>query len=190
VVQLVDGYSGLPAVGASPQFALDLQRCRPLAKPQAFYAFVGLTSGSHKLAITEKAFFAQEIALQVPMAKPLAEGIVPCTLLPNPLYPYPLGITLVRGRVMGPAAAAKSPVPLSGVQVSAGYTTSRGRALTAETWTFDRGAYDGRYAMALRGKLASPTEVTLDFRAPSGARQQKKVSIEPGVTSIVDAELA
>jgi hypothetical protein len=189
VIQLVDGYSGLPAVDAAPQFALDGAPCWPLAKPQAFYAFSDLAPGSYKLVVSGETFFSQKVTLQVPMATPLADGIVPCTLQPSPLYSYPPGTTLIRGRLTGSPATAPGRVPLAGIPVSARYATRRGKAMTAETWTFDRGAYDGRYALALRGRLAAPIEVNLEFRAPSGVRQQRTVRIESGVTTIVDAEL-
>ncbi|KVH81813.1 hypothetical protein WL40_05030 [Burkholderia ubonensis] len=185
VVQLIDGFSLAPAVGMRPRFLLDGKPCQAYAKPQAFYAFSGLDDGSYRLTTITLPFFEREVAFDVPLRLPLADAIAPCVLEPSPLYPFPPGTTLIRGQVR----AAGTRAPLAGVAVEASYAGRRGDTRHAATRTSHFGHYDGRYALALGGRLDAETTVTLVFDKAGYARTATQRVIRPGTTQLVDIEL-
>jgi len=185
VVQLIDGFSRMPAVTVQPRFLLDGQPCRPQAKPQAFYAFSELDDGQYRLTAITLPFFEQDVMLDVPLRAPLADAIVSCVLEPNPLYPFPAGTTLVRGQVR----AADTHAPLAGVAVDASYANWRGDARHAATRTSRFGHYDGRYALALAGRLAANTAVTLVFSQAGRASVEARLAMQPGTTQIVNIDM-
>lgn len=198
VVQLIDAYSRQPAVAASARFLLDDRPVLPLAKPQAFYAFVGLAAGRHRLHVASPGYFSQELSLDVPLdlspTRSLADAIVPCPMEPGPLYPYPSQTTLVRGQVID----AHSGRPLAGVQVRAEYQDARQRARAQRSATSgpdhdderrnDR--YHGRYAVALPGRLSVQTVAVLHFSLPGYAPSERRVALLPGATQFLDVELS
>ncbi|MFZ6765737.1 carboxypeptidase regulatory-like domain-containing protein [Undibacterium sp. Di26W] len=188
VIELIDGFTGKPAVGAPVRFELDGIPCQAQAKGQAFYAFPNLTDGQHRLAIfsMDHIFFDQNIALDVPLATPLAEAIVACVLAPSPIYDFPAGTTLIRGKIIQGGKAGSA---LAGVDVGAAYQNVRAGALRARTVSCAYGRYNGRYALALGGKLAAPTSVQLDFAKSGYADVQKKVALAPGAVLFVDIEM-
>ncbi|MFC5475554.1 carboxypeptidase regulatory-like domain-containing protein [Paraherbaspirillum soli] len=183
VVQLIDGFSQAPAVGLRPKFLLNQQPYAPLAKPQAFYAFSDLEDGDYQLTISYPLFFERQIRFEVPLRLPLADAIVPCYLEPSPLYPYPAGTTLIRGQVL---CAAK---PLAGVAIGANYQNWRGEPKSAATQSSDYGQYDGRYALALGGKLAAGTPVDVSFSKAGYATVEKRLLLEPAAMRFVDIEM-
>ncbi|ATF87454.1 MULTISPECIES: hypothetical protein [Burkholderia] len=182
VVQVIDGFSLAPLEGLRPAFTLNGQPCRPLDKRDGFYAFGGLPHGAYRLVAAAPPFFAQQVAFEVPLALPLAEAIVSCVLEPGPLYPFPPGTTLVRGQVL--AAATRQ--PLAGVQVEARYASARGEARQAATRTAGLGRYDGRYALAPRGRLAPGTAVVLNFSKAGYASAQAELKLDPGAMQYLD----
>lgn len=188
VIQLVDGFSKLPASGARVRFLLDGKPYAPHPKAQAFYAFADLDDGAHQLDIisTDHRFFDRQITLQVPLSGPLADGIVACVLAPSPVYDYPAGSTVIRGRI---AQAGMPQQALAGVAVAASYHSARARALSESTVSFGYGRFDGRYALALRGKLAAPTTVDLDFSKSGYAQVHRQVTLTPGALLCVDIEM-
>lgn len=155
----------------------------PASKPQAFYAFTGLAAKTHALRLETRDFFPFEGSLRVPMAQPLADGILACTLEPGPLYPYPGWDALVRGQV------TRSGRPLPGVVVDASYAGRAGGRVTRRTRTWNGGAYDGRYALSFGGRLPADTEVTLNFVAPDGAGSRRVARLSPGISVFVDVAL-
>lgn len=197
VIQLIDGFSRQPAVGACASFRLDGHPVQPQAKPQAFYAFVHLDAGPYRLEVSSPGFFRQEVHLQVSagllLQQSLADAIVPCTLLPDALYPYPQGTTLLRGQVL----AALDRQALPDIQVCAAYQDARGRARTRQTVTHGAGSgsgkprnpYLGRYALPLPGRLAVDTAVVLTFSRAGQPAVQRRVTIGPGTTQLQDIEL-
>ncbi|HLX01223.1 MAG TPA: carboxypeptidase regulatory-like domain-containing protein [Trinickia sp.] len=185
VVQLIDGFNHAPAVGIDPFFLLNGEPCRPLAKPQGFYAFSALADGDYQLTTISAPFFTRQVELKVPLQLPLAEAIVPCLLEPSPLYPYPAGTTLIRGLVRD-AATNK---PLAGVAVEAGYQNWRGAARQAVTQTSDQGRYDGRYALALGGRLSPETAVTLTFSKTGYTTASTQVTQPAATTQFVDMDM-
>lgn len=156
---------------------------QPQVKAQAFYAFVDLEAGAYRLEIATEAFFPFTVSLQVPMALPLAEGILACTLEPGPLYPFEPWDTLIRGRV------TRRRKPEAGVTVEARYAGQRSRTVSRQTRSWGSGAYDGRYALALGGRLAAATDITLNFTAPDGAQGRQVVRVTPSTMAIVDMDL-
>jgi len=185
VVQLIDGFSQAPAVGIEPRFLLDGKPCHPYAKPQAFFAFTELAEGKHRLTAIAPPFFPQDVALDVPLALPLADAIVPCRLDPGPLYPYPAGTTIVRGLVRATATNES----VAGVGVEASYDNWRGEKRHAVTRTSDYGRYDGRYALALVGRLAPETDVTLTFSKTGYAGATAQIRVTTATTQFVDIEI-
>ncbi|RKP46838.1 carboxypeptidase regulatory-like domain-containing protein [Trinickia fusca] len=185
VVQLIDGFSQAPAEDVHPRFLLNQEPYRPQAKPQGFYAFSELADGDYRLTTIALPFFPREVDFKVPLSLPLAEAIVPCVLEPSPLYPFPAGTTLIRGQVVSAATHA----PLAGVTVQASYQNWRGDPRQATTRTSDFGQYNGRYALAPRGRLAPRTEVTLTFSKTDYATAQTQLVLEAGTTQLVNIEL-
>jgi hypothetical protein len=185
VVQLIDGFRLAPAAGIHPAFLLNAKPYRPLTKPDGFYAFSALDDGNYRLTTMALPFFTQDVEFKVPLRVPLAEGIVPCVLEPSPLYPYPPGTTLVRGQVR----AAKTHHPLAGVSVEARYRNVRGEPRSTTTQTSDYGHYDGRYALAPRGKLTAQTQVTLIFSKAGYTSAEAQLTLDPATTQFVDIEM-
>jgi hypothetical protein len=198
VIQLIDGFSGKPADSAGVSFRLDGRVVLPLAKPQAFHAFVGLESGSYGLQVSCPGFFPQEMRLQVQptglLQSSLADAVVVCILLPDALYPYPGHTTLLRGQVL----AALDRQALPGIEVRAAYQDARGRTRTRQTLTNGHGhggggrqrsPYLGRYALPLPGRLADETSVALCFSRAGQPPVQRRVNIGPGTTLLQDVEL-
>lgn len=185
VVQLIDSFSQAPAVGIKPQFLLNQKPCVPLAKSQGFYAFSELADGDYRLTTIDPLFFEQQVDFKVPLRLPLADAIVPCYLAPSPLYPYPVGTTLVRGQVRSTTTRQ----PLAGVSVSASYPNWRGVSKQASTQTAGFGQYDGRYALALGGKLAPDTSVVLSFSKSGYTSVTKQLVVGPASMQFVDIEM-
>jgi hypothetical protein len=185
VVQLIDDFTGFPAVGCKPRFALNQQPFKPLVKEQAFYAFSDLDDGAYQLTIVAPQFLLQQASFQVPLQLPLAQAIVACHLVPGPLYPYPAGTTLIRGQVL----QATNQQPLAGVTVSAGYQNWRGQEKTATTLSADFGQYNGRFALALNGKLGPATAVALSFSKAGYASVEKQLQMAPATMQFVDIEM-
>ncbi|CAB5669302.1 Uncharacterised protein [Delftia tsuruhatensis] len=197
VIQLIDGFSRQPAESAGASFRLDGRVVLPLAKPQAFHAFVGLESGSYGLQVSCPGFFPQEMRLQVQptglLQSSLADAVVACILLPDALYPYPGHTTLLRGQVL----AALDRQALPGIEVRAAYQDARGRTRTRQTFTNahghgggrQRSPYLGRYALPLPGRLADETTVALCFSRAGQPPVQRRVTIGPGTTLLQDVEL-
>lgn len=155
----------------------------PQAKPQAFYAFTGLEDKVHRLQIETQSFFPFTENLRVPMAQPLADGILACSLEPGPIYPYPSWDGLVRGLV----TRSKRPVP--GVQIDASYTGRTRNTVSRQTRTWEGGSYNGRYALSFGSRLPADTEITMNFVAPDGARSRQEVRLSPGTSVFLDVEL-
>lgn len=185
VVQLIDSVTQLPLTGDGAHFLLEQTPYRPLSKPQAFYAFSNLDDGAYELTVHHSQFFSQKILLTVPMQMPLADGIVPCYLQPSPLYPYPEGTTLIRGRVLQSGMAQ----PLAEVVIDAGYQNWRAQPKSRRTCTAGQGQYNGRYALALTGRLEEETQVSLRFSKPGYAVVQRQLKIQPGTMQFVDIDM-
>lgn len=184
VVQLIDGVTGQPAEGVAATFTLDDVPAHPFAKPQAFYAFADLASGRYRLGIRTSVFLPFTTSVTVPMALPLADGILPCTLEPAPFYPYEDWQTLIRGRV------SRQRKPVAGATVTASRTGRGGRTVTRSTRTWTGGVYDGRYALALGAPAEAGSDVTLTVTAPDGSRHERPIRITPRTTTVVDIDLA
>ena len=195
VVQLIDAYNQRPAVAVAAQFRLDGQRVRPLPKPQAFYAFIGLSAGEHQLEVTGPGYFEQRVSLQVPLAvstqHTLADGIVTCQLEPSPLYPFPAETTLVRGRVH----TAADHEPLSGVAVLSQHRDARDRERNQRTFTCGASRpcggtrYEGSYVIALRGRLNPQTTALLRFEHPDHAVCERQIQVRAGRVQFLDIEM-
>ncbi|MBR7632652.1 carboxypeptidase-like regulatory domain-containing protein [Janthinobacterium lividum] len=186
VIQLIDGFSMAPAVGARAHFLLNDKPIVPQDKAQAFYAFAGLDDGSYRLDVlsADHRYFDQQLTFEVPLKDPLADAIVACVLAPSPLYPYPEGTTLIRGKIVDAAAQ-----PLAQVAISAGYQGARARAQAVAGESSGYGRYAGRYALALRGKLDEPTTVALGFSKAGHAKVSRQVSVQPGSMLFLDIEM-
>lgn len=184
VVQLIDGFTGLPAC-APAVFTVDDVASHPLPKSQGFHAFTDLADGPHRIEVMMDGFFPQACSVTVPPPAPLAEAIVVFTLAPNPLYPYPAWIPVIQGQVTGPLGT-----PLADVAVGAAYPSRSGASRRLETRTDRVGAYDGRYALGLTGRPDPKTLVTLSFDKPGYASQTSTVVISSAATHFVDVALA
>jgi hypothetical protein len=186
VVQLLDDLTGQPAVAAQPLFWLDAQPVHPQSKSNAFYVFENLPDGQYRLDIRfpKHRYFDQSVALHVPAAEPLAQAIVPCRLQPTPLYPYAAGSTMIFGQIR----AAEGPL-LSGVSVSAHYSSANGKAKTVTTQSCDFGRYQGRFAVALSGNLAPETQVQMVFEKASYSVVKIEIKLSKASQSSANVEM-
>lgn len=152
VVQVIDGFSGAPVEGVPVRFTVDGRVVAPLAKPQGYFAFTRLADGAHAVEVEAQGFFPARLRVRVPPSAPLAEAVVDCPLDPTPLYPFPSWATLIRGRIGGAAGQ---------VRIQAQYRDRAGRAQGLATTTVAAGPWAGAYVLALAGRLAAETDVTL-----------------------------
>lgn len=171
VVQVIDGFSHAPLAGLRPAFTLNGAPCRPFDKADGFYAFSALPRGAYRLVASAPPFFPSQVEFEVPPRPPLADAIVSCVLEPSPLYPFPPGTTLLRGQVL----AKRGGQPIAG------------EPRTASTETSAHGRYDGRYALAVRGRLdAAGTVVTLNFVKAGYPDVARQLTLAPGTTQYLD----
>ncbi|WP_186224254.1 carboxypeptidase regulatory-like domain-containing protein [Burkholderia gladioli] len=183
VVQVIDGFSHAPLAGLRPAFTLNGAPCRPFDKADGFYAFSALPRGAYRLVASAPPFFPSQVEFEVPPRPPLADAIVSCVLEPSPLYPFPPGTTLLRGQVL----AKRGGQPIAGVRLAARYATARGEPRTASTETSAHGRYDGRYALAVRGRLdAAGTVVTLNFVKAGYPDVARQLTLAPGTMQYLD----
>ncbi|MBI3284925.1 MAG: carboxypeptidase regulatory-like domain-containing protein [Burkholderiales bacterium] len=188
VIQLIDGFSLQPAVAAEVSFRLNGRPYFPLSKASAFYAFSDLDDGTYQLEIlcADHVYFDQSMQLQVPLREPLAASILTCLLTPSPLYAYPVGTTLIFGHIVQSGAQRQA---LSDVDVTATYQTARAKVKNQNARSFDRGRYDGSYALVLSGRLAPETAVDLSFKKNGMTSVQKQIKMKSGTRQCVDIEM-
>ncbi|MFC5743236.1 hypothetical protein [Dyella tabacisoli] len=168
VIELVDRHRDQPALGAAPRFRLNGLPVKPLAKPQARYALLDLAPGHYLLDVWTAAFKPYQLDFSVHDKAELSERCLQCALEPGPCYEYPAHSTLIRGR-LGSAVRGE-------VTISADYCSVRGRPRRVQT----RCARDQPYTLALPGKLASPTQVTLRFEVAGRIRQERLIAVTSG----------
>ena len=185
VIQLIDSYQQYPAVVKSLWFALDDKEVKPQVKPQAQYVLTNLAEGQYRLAVVAEPFFPVQFDLDVKDHQPLVQQIYIKMLSPNPTYPYPEGTTVLRGLV----TQENGQTALSGVMVTLEYVGYRGKQQSKQTFTYNKGRYDGRYAIAVTGKLQDSFQLTVSYRKPGFQSITKQVLMERGFTRFLDAHL-
>ncbi|QDQ28007.1 hypothetical protein FNU76_17570 [Chitinimonas arctica] len=174
-IQLLDDHTGLP-VDMAARFELDGVACAPLAKPQGFYLLPPLPPGGYRLTVRVAAFRVGRLDFEVPEQaadRTLAERILPLRLAPGPLYSYPAGTTLISGRLEAGRGQAV---------VVADYVSALGRPHRAQT----RADSDGRFQLALAGRLANPTQVTLHADVDGLPPCQGSLRVVPGSSRFVE----
>jgi hypothetical protein len=186
VLQLLDDLSGQPAEAAQPLFWLDSKPVKPQSKSNAFYVFENLPDGRYRLDIrfAKHRYFDQTLTLQVPaLADNLAQAILPCRLQPTPLYPYAVGSTMMIGQIRSAEGL------LSGVGISAHYSSANGKAKTVQTQSCDFGRYQGRFAFALSGNLADQTHVQVRFEKADYSVLNIEIKLTKASQSSVNVEM-
>ncbi|WP_266168297.1 hypothetical protein [Dyella subtropica] len=174
VIELWDSHRDQPALGAAPRFRLNGVPADPIAKPDERYVLLDLAPGRYALDVLTKAFKPLQIPFTVTAAGTPFEAWLSCALEPGPLYVYPAYTTLIRGR-LGSAAPGE-------VTISAEYRSARGLPRQVAT----RCTRDQVYTLALPGKLANPTQVSLRFVAAGGGSREQTIAVTPGTTQRVD----
>lgn len=169
VIELLDGHSGRPALGAAPRFRLNGAAIVPLPRAQGRHVLIDLPPGHYRLEIDTPAFLPYRGEFELKAQSTLSDTWLRCMLDPGPAYDYPPQATLIRGALDAPWAAA---------EISARYDTARGRARHVRT----RCAPGGAYALALPGQLADPTAVTLSFALADGRARELQLAVTPGRT--------
>lgn len=169
VIELLDGHSGRPALGAAPRFRLNGAAIAPLPRAQGRYVLIDLPPGRYRLEVDASAFLPYRSEFEVKPESTLSDAWLRCLLDPGPTYAYPPQATLIRG-ALDPAWAA--------ADISARYDTARGRARHVRT----RCGPGGAYALALSGQLADPTAVTLSFALADGRARELQLAVTPGRT--------
>lgn len=167
VIELLDGHSGQPALGASPRFRLNGTAIAPLPRAQGRYALVNLAPGRYRLQVDARAFLPCEVDFEVKPQTTVSDAWLRCVLDPGPTYAYPAQTTVIRGTLESAWASA---------QIRARYETARGRSREVHT----RCAADGAYALALPGQLADPTDVALSFALADGPARALQLTVTPG----------
>jgi hypothetical protein len=186
VIQVCDRFSGLPVVDESVSFELDGAPCKPLKKLDGFYVFFDIREDvKHEIRIICPGFIDGVVVpkpIQMPLSVPLAEMIQVCSLEPSPIYDYPVGTTLVVGHVSDTSGN------VAGTQVFALYTDHNGEWRWHSTASYDTGAYDGCYAVALN-ITTSGTDVHLRFTKDGYATAYRQVQVTRGMTTIANIEM-
>jgi hypothetical protein len=189
VIQLIDSYLQQPAVfngnAKDIVFTLDDEPVLPLCKAQAQFVLNDLDKGNYQMDVQTEYFFPEQFELNVAPEQSLSEQITIKQLLPNPIYPYPQGTTLLMGMVRSSAGLE----PLSDVTVKVQYESFRGTQKSSQTMTYDKGRYDGRYAVALRGKLQPSFSLTVDFSKPGFESVTQQLMMANGETRFADADM-
>lgn len=169
VIELLDGHSGRPVVGIAPRFRLNGAPIVLPQRPEARYVLVDLAPGCYRLEVDAPAFLPYGVDFELKPQATLADAWFRCMLEPGAAYAYPPQTTLIRG-ALDPAWAA--------AEISAHYNSARGRARHVRS----RCAPGGTYALALSGKLADPTPVTLNFTFADGRARELQLTVTPGRT--------
>jgi hypothetical protein len=201
IVQVIDGFSGMPVTAMPVQFELKCAPqaasggsewqhalCSPVMKGAGFYVLPGLNrTMDYRVTISCKGFFDNEAALcPIPSERPLVDDILVCELEPSPIYSYPAGTTLIRGQVIGPHQRDKKISPIAGVTVDACYIDRLGKSRHSYTHSYHKGAYHGRFA------LVPPAEGTIELtftKAGYATVIRDPVETTRGNTAIVNVEM-
>lgn len=81
--------------------------------PSGYYIFLDLTEDSFVVKIENKGYFDKEIEVIVEDLNP-KHPVVNTTMIPNYLYPFPTGSTLIRGKVLDNQGI---PIPYASIQL-------------------------------------------------------------------------
>jgi hypothetical protein len=167
VIELLDGHSGRPVLGAAPRFRLNGKAIAPQPRAQARYVLIDVPPGHYRLDVDAPTFLPYGVEFELKPGATLGDAWLRCVLDPGPAYDYPPQATLIRGALDSTWAAA---------EISARYDTARGRARRVRT----RCAPGGAYVLALSGQLADPTAVTLSFALADGQARELQLAVTPG----------
>ena len=168
VIELRDSYRDQPALAAMPRFLLNGEPVGPLSKSEGRYVLVNLAPGDYVLDVHAAAFRPYRLSFSVSDTQTLSERWLQCALEPNAQYDYPPDTTVLRGQLASTVTGE--------VTVSADYRSARGQAHHVQT----RCTRDQPYTLALRGKLANPTRVSLRLDAGDGRSREQVIARTPG----------
>jgi hypothetical protein len=202
VVQLLDGVTGAADLAGAVQVTVD-GRKPDVAKPsQGVFAFFALPDGTHDVAARSDPNTPFYLDLAAKLDSPsktaqwpawpdlsLADRTLPlddpgqppayktqriaATLQPAPQYPFPAGVTLVRGAIR----LGKNPLPGAVVEQ------------VGSTHTFTTGA-TGEYVLYLSGISGMGKKVKIRASHPAHAAKDTDVVVQRGTSTSVNFDLS
>ncbi|MGR9053271.1 MAG: carboxypeptidase-like regulatory domain-containing protein [Gammaproteobacteria bacterium] len=149
-VWLVDDFSRTNRILGDVEVSLEDTQAKPIRNHSGFYVFTDLVSGSSVVRIRSKFYLEEDRPLDVPLADAL-NPLLSITLKPNRLYPFPSGVTLIRGRIK-----EENGNPLSGAQVT--LFGLSGRQIKT------RATNDGRFVLYITGLTEDDVTATSNGR--------------------------
>jgi len=142
VLDLIDDFT-LEGVPGGVEVALQGHAIKPVRNRSGYYLFINLAPGDYRYSIASEHFERVEDGVTVEKNK-IPEKPIRINLIPRPSYPFPHGVTLIRGTVLeektrNPIKNAQVGLKLKGKEVEA-KTTDDGqfviylRRLKARMW--------------------------------------------------------
>ena len=178
MTQLIDGFTRLPLMAENALFSLNESPAFPQPRAEGVYVFSNLITNKYSLTIQAKYFFEAHTELNLNSVPDLRNSIYTVVMQPTPAYPYPPGLTLLRGMVVN----EQTNQPLSDVEIFADYPTQWHKDLKASTKTAQQGRYKGRYALPFKGRLADKTSVNLLFKCDGYKPFTTTINLQRAVT--------
>lgn len=185
MTQLFDGFTRQPLVTEKALFLLDEKPIIPQARAEGVYVFSNLNDNSYMLDIRANTFFGTQLDLSITQQPTLKNTVHMVTLQPAPDYPYPQGVTLLRGQV----SAQNSQKMLPNVNIIAEYQTEQAKTLSATTKTASSGRYRGRYALPFKGRLSEETSVKLSYTCTGYQPYEIQIQLQRAVTSLLNVQM-
>jgi hypothetical protein len=96
-VALIDTYTDEHPIGRTRVFLRELSQ-EGIQNPSGYFLFLNLPDGSYTLRVESEHYRDEELMINIPTSPP-GNPLVNIFLEPRPSYPFPPGITLIRGLV-------------------------------------------------------------------------------------------
>jgi hypothetical protein len=122
VLYLIDDFT-LEGVAGGVQLALQGQEIKPVRNRSGYYLFINLAPGKYRYSIESEHFERVEDGVTV-WKNNIPPEPIPINLIPRPSYPFPHGVTLIRGTILeettrNPIKDVKVGLKLKGKEVAA-----------------------------------------------------------------------
>lgn len=124
ILYLVDDFTG-DAVTGQVKVSLKDYKIKPRRNPSGYYVFTDLASGDYQYAIESDGFEKFENTVTL-LEDQIPENAILINLVPLPSYPFPAGVTLIRGTVF----EKENQEPIKDVSVE---LKLKGKEVTAKT---------------------------------------------------------
>jgi hypothetical protein len=105
-VRLVDDYSGRAPVGRL-EISTRNGSAKPIVNSSGYRVFTNLSPGEYQVRVQAEYYFDAQTTVRLTELDP-SNPVIEISLTPEPSYPFPPGVTLIRGMVLNPKGAAVS----------------------------------------------------------------------------------